>query len=135
MNAMTMDLTWAPPAGEYNAASDLVDRTVAAGFANKAAFIDPTRQITYRELQQRCNRFANGLRRLGIRREERIALITLDTVDMPVIFWGAIKAGIVPIPINTLLLPMEGDPTAAGAFWQLAISSQGSFITPSRDWP
>jgi len=105
MNAMTMDLTWAPPAGEYNAASDLVDRTVAAGFANKAAFIDPTRQITYRELQQRCNRFANGLRRLGIRREERIALITLDTVDMPVVFWGAIKAGIVPIPINTLLTP------------------------------
>ncbi|HEV2573199.1 MAG TPA: benzoate-CoA ligase family protein [Beijerinckiaceae bacterium] len=105
MNAMTMDLTWAPPAGEYNAASDLVDRTVAAGFANKAAFIDPTRQITYRELQQRCNRFANGLHRLGIRREERIALITLDTVDMPVIFWGAIKAGIVPIPINTLLTP------------------------------
>lgn len=39
------------------------------------------------------------------------------------------------IPINTLLFPMEGDPTAAGAFWQLAISSQGSFITPSRDWP
>ena len=39
------------------------------------------------------------------------------------------------IPINTLLLPMEGDPAAAGAFWQLAISTQGSFITPARDWP
>jgi hypothetical protein len=39
------------------------------------------------------------------------------------------------VPINTLLFPMEGDPAAAGSFWQLAIASQGSFITPSRDWP
>lgn len=38
-------------------------------------------------------------------------------------------------PINTLLFPMEGDPFAAGAFWQLAITTKGSFITPSRDWP
>ncbi len=39
------------------------------------------------------------------------------------------------IPINTILLPMEGDAWAAASFWQLAIASQGSFITPSRDWP
>ena len=39
------------------------------------------------------------------------------------------------IPINTILLPMEGDAWAAAAFWQLAISSSGSFMTPSRDWP
>ena len=38
-------------------------------------------------------------------------------------------------PINTLLFPMEGDPDAAGAFWRLAITTKGSFITPSRDWP
>jgi len=41
----------------------------------------------------------------------------------------------VGIPINTLLFPLEGDPAAAEAFWQLAIKTQGSFITPSRDWP
>lgn len=39
------------------------------------------------------------------------------------------------IPINTLLLPMEGDLLAAAAFWQLAIDTQGSFIAPPRDWP
>ncbi len=39
------------------------------------------------------------------------------------------------IPINTILLPMEGDAWAAAAFWQLAVNSQGSFMTPSRDWP
>jgi hypothetical protein len=39
------------------------------------------------------------------------------------------------VPINTLLFPIEGDPAAAAAFWGLAISTRGSFITPSRDWP
>lgn len=39
------------------------------------------------------------------------------------------------IPVNTLLFPMEGDPEAAGAFWELAVSTQGSFMTPARDWP
>ena len=39
------------------------------------------------------------------------------------------------VPVNTLLFPMEGDPSAAGLFWQLAITTKGSFITPSRDWP
>ncbi len=39
------------------------------------------------------------------------------------------------IPINTVLLPMEGDPMATVLFWKLAIDTKGSFITPSRDWP
>jgi len=39
------------------------------------------------------------------------------------------------IPVNTILLPMEGDAWAAAAFWSLAINSEGSFMTPSRDWP
>jgi hypothetical protein len=39
------------------------------------------------------------------------------------------------VPVNTLLFPIEGDPTAAVAFWGLAVKSGGSFITPSRDWP
>ncbi|WP_036859664.1 vWA domain-containing protein [Porticoccus hydrocarbonoclasticus] len=39
------------------------------------------------------------------------------------------------LPVNILLFPMEGDPMAAASFWQLALSSQGSFMSPSRDWP
>ncbi len=46
------------------------------------------------------------LARLGLAREDRIAMIMLDTVDFPVLFWGAIRAGIIPIPLNTLL-PVE----------------------------
>lgn len=39
------------------------------------------------------------------------------------------------IPINTILFPMEGDPEAAGLFWQTALDTKGAFIAPSRDWP
>ena len=46
------------------------------------------------------------LAKLGLQREDRLAMIMLDTVDFPVLFWGAIRAGIIPIPLNTLL-PVE----------------------------
>ena len=39
------------------------------------------------------------------------------------------------IPVNTILLPMEGDPEAASAFWKLAVASRGSFMSPASDWP
>lgn len=39
------------------------------------------------------------------------------------------------IPVNVILAPMEGDPMAAAAFWQLAQLSKGSFLSPSKDWP
>ncbi len=48
-------------------------------------------------------RFAAGLKAAGIERERRIALVMLDTVDFPIAFWGALRAGVIPVPINTLL--------------------------------
>ena len=39
------------------------------------------------------------------------------------------------IPTNVILYPMEGDPMAASAYWQLAIGTRGSFFSPSEDWP
>ena len=39
------------------------------------------------------------------------------------------------VPVNIILAPMEGDPLAASEFWQLAQSTRGSFMSPSRDWP
>ena len=87
----------------YNAASDLIDRNIRAGRGGKPAFIDRQRRLTYGELDRTSARLANYLRRLGLRREDRVALALLDTVDFPVIFLGAIRAGIVPVPLNTLL--------------------------------
>jgi 4-hydroxybenzoate-CoA ligase len=87
----------------YNAAADMVDRHAAAGRTAKAAFIDPSETLSYGELLARTNRMANLLATYGIPRESRVALLLLDTVDFPVGFWGAIKAGVVPVCLNTLL--------------------------------
>ena len=87
----------------YNAVTDFVDANVARGHGARLAFDDGTRTLTFAELQQATCRFAGGLGELGLRPESRIALLMLDTVDFPVAFWGAIRAGVVCIPLNTLL--------------------------------
>jgi benzoate-CoA ligase len=74
-----------------------------AGRAGKTAYIDDQGSLSYGELDQRVRRFAAGLLAAGIRREERILLVMHDTVDLPVAFLGALFAGIVPVPVNTLL--------------------------------
>ena len=51
--------------------------------------------------------WATGLEVAGIGRERRLAMLMLDTVDFPVVFLGAIRGGIVPVPLNTLLLPEQ----------------------------
>src|SRR5215213_7608314 len=89
--------------GSYNAVSWLLDRNVDEGRGAKLAFTDTVAELSYGELQRQSCRAANMLRRLGVRREERVAMIMLDTVDFPVVFLGAIRAGIVPVPLNTLL--------------------------------
>ncbi len=87
----------------YNAVSDFVDANVARGLASKIAFIDPDRSLAYGDLQSRSVRFASALCALGIRQEERVALLLHDTVDYPVAFWGTIRCGSVAIPLNTFL--------------------------------
>ena len=87
----------------YNAAVDLIDRNISAGRGGKAAFIDPEATLTYAGLAERVDRMANLTRTYGLKREARIALLMLDTIDWPVAFLGAIKAGVVPVALNTLL--------------------------------
>ena len=87
----------------YNAATDFVDANVARGLGDKIAFIDSDRSLTYASCRRARCRFAAALRTLGLDEESRIVLAFHDTVDYPVAFWGALRAGIVPIPVNTLL--------------------------------
>src|SRR6476620_5543464 len=89
--------------GNGNAIDFFVDRHLREGRGDRLAFLDPWRRLTYSELAAESPRFASGLRAAGIERERRIALVMLDTVDFPIAFWGALRAGIVPVPINTLL--------------------------------
>jgi 4-hydroxybenzoate-CoA ligase len=89
--------------GSYNAVTWLLDRNVDEGRGDKLAFTDTVSELSYGALQTQSRRLANLLRRLGVHSEQRVAMIMLDTVDFPVVFLGAMRAGVVPIPLNTLL--------------------------------
>jgi len=95
--------THIPPSREYNFAADVLNRNFDAGRADNIAYIDDRESITYRELAERVDRFGNALRSLGVRPEERIFICLLDSIAWPIAFLGAIKVGVVPIPVNTLL--------------------------------
>ncbi len=88
---------------DYNFAADILSRNLNAGRANKPVFIDSRGSWTYGQLADRAGRFGAALRARGIRREERIFLCMLDGIDWPTAFLGAIKAGVVPVAVNTLL--------------------------------
>ncbi|HEV7370250.1 benzoate-CoA ligase family protein [Arenibaculum sp.] len=94
---------------DYNAAADLIESNLAAGRGGKTAFTDDAGSCTYAELAERVDRFANALLALGIEPEQRVVLCLLDGIDFPVAFLGAIKAGIVPVPVNTLLTRSDYD--------------------------
>ena len=89
-----------------NAAVYFVDRHVKEGRANKVAFREAAgarRAIGYGELADQTGRMAGALAHAGVTPETRAAMLVLDQLEFPVIFWGALKAGVVPIPLNTLL--------------------------------
>lgn len=91
-----------------NAALHFVDRHVAEGRGSKIAFREAgeaRRSLGYGELQDLSATIAGAMLRADIRREERVILLVLDQIEFPALFWGALKAGIIPVPLNTLLAP------------------------------
>ena len=86
-----------------NAVDWFVDRHPRDGGGDRVAFQDPWRTLTYAGLESTTRRFAGALTAAGIGRERRIVLLLQDTIDFPIAFWGALRAGIIPVPINTLL--------------------------------
>src|SRR6266513_4805861 len=87
----------------FNIADYLVDRHAREGRGGRTAILCGDESVTYAELADRSSRLANGLRSLGVRREERVLLLLLDTPAFVYSFFGAQKIGAVPIPTNTLL--------------------------------
>src|SRR5918999_5126604 len=113
---------------DYNAAVDLIGRN--RGHAGKLAYIDDSGSCTYAELAERVERAANVLLSMDIRREERIGIAMLDSADWVALFLGAIRAGIVPVAMNTLLTPADyeyqlNDSRARALF--MSFSSQKNF--------
>jgi benzoate-CoA ligase len=111
MDLCEIDTTTSPPAMRipdcFNAAHDLLERNLRAGRQTKIAYIDDAGSYTYGELAARVNRFASSLHGFGMHMEQRVLLCLQDGIDFPTAFLGAIKAGIVPIPLNTMLSPAD----------------------------
>lgn len=90
-----------------NAAEALVDSHLADGRSEKTAILSGDRAISYRQLHDSVNRFGNAMLELGVRREERVAILLPDSPEWVYAFFGAIKMGAVAIPMNTLLSAKE----------------------------
>jgi benzoate-CoA ligase family protein len=90
-------------APRFNVAAAFIDRHLAEGRGAKIAIRTAAEEVSYAALAERVARCGNALLGLGIPRGGRLLMVVLDGPAFFYLFWGAIKAGIVPAPLNTLL--------------------------------
>src|SRR5712692_1640382 len=112
---------------EFNAATYFVDRHLQEGRGEKIAIEGEGANLTYRQLAEGVNRAGNGLRKLGVRIEERVFLLLLDVPEFAVSFFGAIKIGAVPVPVNTLLKPADYQYILNNARARVAVVSESLY--------
>jgi benzoate-CoA ligase family protein len=92
----------------FNVAVPFIDRHLQEGRGDKVAiYASSGAQISYTDLAEQVDRCGNALLGLGIGPGERVIMIVKDCPEFFYCFWGAIKAGIVPVPLNTLLRAEE----------------------------
>jgi len=91
----------------FNVATHFVDRNVQEGRGAKVAIECGDVRVTYQELLENTNRAGNSLLALGVRPEERVLLLLLDTPEFLYSFFGAIKIGAVAVPVNTQARPHD----------------------------
>jgi benzoate-CoA ligase len=115
-----------PPPERFNAAAHLLALNDAR--PEKLAYIDDRQRLSYGALADRVRRCAAGMRALGLKREERVLIVMHDSVDFPVAFLGALYAGIVPVPVNTLL-------TADDYAFMLQNSGAQALLVSRPLWP
>ena len=87
----------------FNAAVPFIDRHLAEGRGAKVAIRSAAGEVTYAQLAERVSRCGTALLGLGVRKGDRLLLVVKDCPEFFYLFWGAIKAGILPVPLNTLL--------------------------------
>jgi acyl-coenzyme A synthetase/AMP-(fatty) acid ligase len=91
----------------FNVSTAFLDQNLEQGRADRVAIYAGDRRITYRDLGAQVNRAGNALRALGVRPEERVFLLLLDSPEFAYLFWGAIRIGAVAVPTNTALRPQD----------------------------
>ena len=87
----------------FNVAAHFVDRNLVEGRGEATAFYYEDRNLTYGDVADLANRTGNALLELGVGMDDRVLMICLDAPEFVGTFWGAIKIGAVPVPVNTLL--------------------------------
>ena len=106
-NTVAVDRSAIPSAIRYspvfNVAVPLIDRHLEEGRADKTAIRAAGVDVTYDQLAENVNRCGNMLTFLGAESGDRALMVVKDCPEFFYLFWGAIKAGIVPVPVNTLL--------------------------------
>ncbi len=91
----------------FNVATAYVDANIEAGRGEQTAFYYRDQQVTYQRVWESVNRTGNALRGLGVELENRVMLLLPDGPEFVFSFFGAIKIGAVPVPVNTLLTPAD----------------------------
>jgi benzoate-CoA ligase family protein len=86
----------------FNAATYFIDRHLAERRGEKAAIRTLQREVSYSELAESANRFGNALKSLGIRAADRVLMVVKDCPEFFYLFWGAVKMGAIPVPLNGL---------------------------------
>ena len=106
-NTVTVDRSASPSRISYspifNVAVPLVDWHLEEGRAGKVAIRTVDGDVTYRDLAENVNRCGNLLKTLGVSSGDRLLMVVKDCPRFFYLFWGAIKAGVIPVPVNTLL--------------------------------
>ena len=92
---------------QFNAATAFLDRNLSEGRADKVAIYYEDQTYTYAQIANLANQVGNSLLRLGIEMEQRVALLLLDSPQFAASFFGAIKIGAVPVPLNTTARPAD----------------------------
>ncbi|MCW8836622.1 MAG: benzoate-CoA ligase family protein, partial [Rhodospirillales bacterium] len=111
-HTVTVDTSKKPTAlsfaDNFNVAVPFIDRHLAEGRSDKVAIRSTGGDtVTYGELANNVNRAGKALLGLGIKPGDRVLMMVMDCPEFHYIFWGAIKAGIVPVPLNTLLVAKD----------------------------
>ena len=133
-NTVSVDTSTTPASinfsERFNVAVPFIDRHLDESRGNKIAIrVHNGGEVTYATLAEHVNRAGNALIDLGVQKGDRVLMMVKDSAEFFYVFWGAIKAGILPVPINTLLVAkdyayMIENSEAAGVIYSAEFSGE-----------
>jgi benzoate-CoA ligase family protein len=130
-NIVTIDRSETPNrlvfSDKFNVSVPFIDRHLAEGRADKPAIQTGETVWTYGDLAGAVNRFGNHLLSFGLNRGDRLLMVVRDCPEFIAIFFGAIKAGIIPVAVNTMMRTPDykfliGDCEGAGLIYSASFA-------------